>query len=525
MVLDNDLKEILGKIVSMLLPHDNYDGACFNTILTETFKLVRLEEMDMEYYVLFHVLNNVSKVKLPFHHASLTRDAFKDVISNFILNEANSEKLRLKEYLLFNGEATDLTNVGNKERAMNILFTLSLRLYDTAFEAAIPSAEYPAFILNLREAVMNTLAYDCINAQGDALRDGYKTGRKFYSGPYDWLQLVKNQITNIESRLPDDTSDSSVTLDDPSKGRALLEEQQSKGMQIAPYGLPPMDDMTPISKNRLVILAGNPNVGKTSVMLAMVMQIIEAGGKVVILSGESSPGKIYVQLLSSYIKRKYGISIPPSMLSNMDKCSDEVIRLIHLYQSEFSSLNQLVIQEQFSYSTFYDQAASLREKFEYDAIFVDHTLSMANLTDQYQCLEQLAIQARNFKNKYPVFVCLLSHLSTETQKELKEGRSLEAPCTKHNATLESEADEVLVLTTNPEFRKQKKLGVINKKRRDAEVVTDLMVVRMDFQFKVLSYHDEDQIGNAVDYMQAESAIENLKGLYGVNDEDDELDLD
>ena len=48
-----------------------------------------------------------------------------------------------------------------------------------------------------------------------------------------------------------------------------------------------------------------------------------------------------------------------------------------------------------------------------------------------------------------------------------------------------------------------------------------MIVRVDFQFKSLSYHEEDQVGNAAEYMAVENAIDTLRRTYGVDDDEDD----
>ena len=135
---DEELQEVLKKFLSSLLPHKNFDSAYFSTNLQSVFKYVHLEELTMEYYILFKILNDLNKIKSL--HADYVPSLTKDVLDNILVtslgDDIRNPKLGVKEWLIYEHLESNLDIETVRQDACTKVYGRCMELYDECFELA-----------------------------------------------------------------------------------------------------------------------------------------------------------------------------------------------------------------------------------------------------------------------------------------------------------------------------------------------------------------------------------------------------
>lgn len=520
-----EIHDTLVRLISTTLPHDNYDPAYFVEVVRETLSVIKLDEMYMEYYVLFAVLTKFVKMKRMKRDVHLDRETFEKIVESIAINETSSEKIGLRDYLLKNGLGSDLKQHDDKLIAMQELYRVTMDLYDEAVEEEIKSSTYQNEINILREIYFTYRASEINNVAREILENGYKVKGfgKDHIGVKDFLDYSLRTLSELRERFETSgDSDTLVILDDESKGMELIIEANDSSKPLAEYGIPELDDETPMLSSRLVIIAANPGVGKTTVMTSMVTRLILNQKKVVVFSGENSRDQLYVKILSSWILSRYGKYYPEAVIKDMSRLKEKDKKILISYQNELSKSGLLHIKEAFAYETFREELTAVYEQTEFDAFFVDHTLSMkgSGRDGVTQTLDQLAKDAREFKKDYAVFACFLSHLSSAAKQELAEGKEFSGAVTRYSSELHAEADDILVLNTSPTLRERSQVLALVAKRRGPSVPNPI-VLDVDFPCNHYEYRLESQ-ATSRGSVEKDKAMDDLEELYG-NDGDDFFD--
>lgn len=281
---------------------------------------------------------------------------------------------------------------------------------------------------------------------------------------------------------------------------------------IAKWGIDPLDDYTPILKHRLVVVVANENIGKTKFCVDKATNVLLEGKSVAYMCGESSPAKVYSDILINYIWKKYDIGVTADYLADPSECPDEVQKAIGMSIDELITEGRLTLCESFSYDTVYSELVDLYNQRAFDCLVIDHSCALSGTVgtgSMKDKVDSLAINLRIFKKAYPVCILVASHPSVTAKDALTRGKAITQSPTKDSQTLSNEADEVFILRDNETLQKQELLILQNYKRRDAARVLDDIYLRKRFEVSALIYDESQQALDSVMNLSRQQAITDL----------------
>ncbi|WP_394863465.1 hypothetical protein [Paraclostridium bifermentans] len=528
-ILDDEvLQNAVDRVICGLLPTEGYEHILFGEILNNLFKYIRLEEFEGEYYVLLQMLERINTVKqaVKGYEPKLTRQILEATLESNIESLVASRNVNIRKLLEMEGQDTNIEIEETFDTACSILASRVYDLYDRSLAMNIPSSDSIGFLPALEAEFIIHVANQSIVAQSKIFNEGIKVGRKTFRGPHDWLDFTR--ITHLEVTQRTAASDNKViTIDSVSKSKELIEKVRANSVPLANYGIPPLDNDTPMLRHRLVIIAAQENVGKTSLSVEWTNNIIMNNHKVLYMTGENTYEKLYTKVLSNYIYQKHGYRITPKDIAQPDGLDENIVRLINVATAEFAELGLMRLAKAFNYETVYEELVAEYDKEPFDAVFIDHSYALLGGGEWYNKIASLALAARNFKNDYPVYIQILSHLSTDAKKSLLSGKQVESSPTKGNAMLSGEADEIFVLSKNALLEKQGLIALQNYKRRDAKVVVENLILKTKFDVSSFVWDDKYQtISNSVaqELVDIGQVYALTEGLY-IEDEDDDDEYD
>ena len=521
---DEILQENLNKVISGLLPHSNYEPKLFTDLLTNIFKLINLEEFYGEYYVLMDSLKVLTELKLASKHYTprLTREFLESNLQSNISLLVRNPLVRIQDILALEGHDTNLELQETFSTAASLLYNKTLELYDDCFDLEVDSNDAFTFVPVLQSSFILHTAEMSLRTQSMILNGGIRLGRKIYSGPQDWMTYIQDMQLEIMRRTSDD-GEGYMVVDSMEKSNTLMEEVKASSIPLGNYGLPPIDVSTPMLRHRLVVISAKENTGKTKFMVNCANTLMRNNHTVMIMSGETTFGKMHAQLISNYMYQEFGIRVTPEEVSKVDELDDDGLRRqINIARAKVVESKNLILQESFRYKDLYAQLVNLYERKPFDALLIDHSYALKGSGPAYDNQGMLALALREFKNKYPVMVMILTHLSSDAKEQILRGKLVESSPTKGSAALSTEADEIFVMFDNENLRKQGLLGIQNYKRRDAELIVTPMVVRK--QFDVSAFVWDEKLQNTLNPQVQQ--LDKILDAYGedddIEDEDDYL---
>lgn len=526
---DEELQEVLNRFTSALLPHDGYDASMFTTVLHTVFRYIKLEEMQMEYKVIYTLFSKLGQLRADFgdkYSPMLSRKNLVSYLNVQLENIVMDRNLGLTEWLEYEGMNSNLKIEDAKYAACTALMQRCTSLYDTCFEMECSSNEILNDEPTLKEAFLTHCGNMCLNSQRVAMLEGLRVGRKNYVGATGWLEYTMNSAVDIQQRLNDATSDNVITLDDVAKARLLLQELKSVRIPIAKYGIPELDGdfdmdsvkdgeiapnvLTPILRHRMVVVVGKENIGKTQFAIDQASNILLAGGKVVYMCGESNKSKLMCQIMINYINKKYNVVTRIEDIAGADDTPDEMRAIINQTILELTENGQLTMTDAFDYATVYSEMQALHDALKFDACIIDHSCALVGSVGDGSLkakVDALADAVKRFRKDYPVYIMVTSHPSTVAKTmDNKEANITDSP-TKGSQNLSTDADEVFVLRATEQSRATNTIFLENTKRRDAARVTDWITLETAFEVSRFIYDRELQPGNDSDDVYSDAQQE------------------
>lgn len=522
-ILDDDiLKETVNKFISAMLPTRKFDASMYTEVLNTVLKLFPVEEMSGEYYVIFSIFKQIGKLgaSVKNYKPVVTRDSVDTIIQANILDLVRRDYVRIEEILTDAGYQTNLEIETNLEAACALLYKRTMKLYDDCFALKQDSREVLSYLPALRDAFVNHVAEQSLRIQSIILTGELKIGRRIFKGTEGWRNHIKYCNLELAQRLEDE-DENTIIINGTDVSEKILDKLEELYQPLAPYGLPPMDEQTPMLRHRLVVICANENVGKTKFATNCVGQLLAKKKKVVFMCGENNYSLAYATIMSNYIYRTRGIYITNQMIADKVELPADKLKLLNLCCAEVAEEGLLILRKTFSYDNLYEELVALYEQEEFDALFIDHSMALTGKNTMYENIQALAIQARQFKREYPVYIQILSHLSTIAKEELMKGKEVTNSPTKGNSTLSAEADEIFILINNEILQKQNLLAVANYKRRDAGRVTENMIIRK--KFNVASFEWDDKLQNSASGLDvgAEAALKLIDDYHNTTDDVDD----
>lgn len=272
---------------------------------------------------------------------------------------------------------------------------------------------------------------------------------------------IQNQYINI-SKVFDDNSISNRIFDTLQGFSMVLDEIESK-KEYLKTGFKKLDEYVFIDKGDLIILAGKPSSGKTTMAVNISMNM-SAKNKVLFFSLETSAVKIYKKIASSAGSISYN-SILKSNLLDSDYSS------FLNAANEFSKYSLKVIEA--AGMTVDDMAAiALQEKA--DIIFIDYMQIVSDKTAKsiYERVTNISKDLHILAQKEKIAIVALSQLRRTDKKEPVMSDLRES------GQIEQDADAIIFIHNKEDSEE------INKQTREIIIAKNKQgeIGKLDFKF-------------------------------------------
>lgn len=528
---DDNLQEAVNPFISSLLPHENYNADYFTQNLNVLLKYVHEDEFKLEYRLLVKALLNLNRLKMSLDSFTpeLTQEAFENILSNSIYDAITDETLGVREWLQSEGNNTNLDIATVREDAQQKLCMRAIDLYDTCFNLEQDSRTVANNEPALKAALMSSVCRRSLQVQSNIISESYRIGRKKYSGYEDWLKYTATVVSELHRRIADAENSETFNVDSMEGSINLLNDLSNTFQPIADWGIPPLDNYTPILKHRLVVVVGNENIGKTKFAIDKAVNVIKAGGRVLYMCGESRQSKIYADIIVNYVYKTYETApgypmfIRPEHIVD-DNCDVNVRKAIRMTIDTISHNSLLALHDAFNYATCYDELVAEYENHPFDMVVIDHSCALIGSYGDGSVkakVDKLAEDCKLFRKKYPVCVLVTSHPSTIAKDDLIKDRPSTGSPTKGSQNLSTDADEVFFLRDNETLKKQGLIKLENTKRRDAGCADDVILRKM-YNVSATVYDSELQTESAIDSLASQEALRALTASIdeAINQPDD-----
>ena len=527
---DETLQDTVNKFISALLPHENYKREYFTEVYTTLVEYINVNEFSGEYYVLMDIINKVkqitsAKASYPYIDKTVVTNTMRSNFNNLVYSKYVdiSTLLRLEE------ADTNLDNPESFSNAIRILTNRTLELYDRCFELKQSSDEVINYIPALKNNLCTNVMENIIQQSARIMVDGVTFRGQKIIGPMSAMRRAKRMSIELENRLSE-LDDKTIRIDNRDKSDKLYQEANQAYQVLAKYGIPPLDDETPILRHRFVVVQANEGVGKTKFAIDCAVNIILAGGKVLFMVGETTQGSMHIKILTNYIKKKYNIFVKekhiidarvnPDSITNKD-----VLKKIRLAQDFLDNSGCIHYRNSYRFETLYEELVADYEIYKFDGLFIDHSDQLKGNLPLYERISLLARHVKNFRKDYPVYVQVLSHMSGSGKILLEKDKQITSSGTKGSSDLSNDADEVFTLSKTPLLDKQGLRHMFITKRRGTPV-PDTLVLRTLFGVNSFEWDDKVQTSDSKK-IGKEQALEKISQVYNANEfgEDDDDDDD
>ena len=514
---DETMLENLNIFISGFLPHEKYDSAYFSSNLNALIKLIPLDEMEGAYYILISFIKKINQLATAYNNGKVIYtpmvkwDVIDRQLQSQLPNLISIPQVQAVQCLIDEGLEASLSLESSRFSAQKILYKRVKELYDTCMSLQVDSSTCINYYPALKESFLNNAAVQSLYTQQAILKSEVQIGKFFYHGPNDWLRYCQEYTTELRNRLEDSDQSNILIPTSIADSEQLLQDARRAYEKIIDWGIPPVDDGTPVLAHRLTYLCANPNVGKTTIALALAGKALSEGKRVAIMCGENTKEKTYTQILSAYARYKHEKYLLPKEIAFSDALVIDKQRLLRLCEAEITENKLLVLLDSLHYHTVYDELKAIYDTLPFELLFIDHTYALIGdrSGNKYEALETMSTQLVKFRKHFPVSVVVLSHLSTLTADALIKHKKEYGNPTKGNGSLTSDADEIYILVSNDVLAKEHLLAMINTKRRDAPVLLEPIILDVEFDVKHFSYDPSLQVYGEVVAGEASQILEKV----------------
>lgn len=529
---DEVLVTCTNKMISCLLPHSNFNGKLFSQGLESILKYIKLEEFSLEYRCLLKVLYDMNKIKISIDSfvPRLTREGLDDILQASIIEFVSKNSKDAITWMALNYDEININNPEHVSKCQHVLYKAVIDLYDACYSLEIVTEELAMLIVAYSNAFKANAIAESIKTTYAIYEGAVWLGRKSYKGADGVIEYQSYFTSEIKDRL-NNAEEETVAITDANSLSKINRISKMQGKRISDWGIPQLDDATPILRSRLVTIVANPGVGKTLYCSYLTRKLIFSGSKVLYISSESTINRIKDNVSSNNIYKKYGHYVTSAQIAGIEDCIEEAQRLINISDLDIQKTGNLILKENLTYECIYDELKSLYETHNMDVIFIDHIGALKsdgskNLFTMKQKIDCATEQIRQFKNEYPVCVIVNSHMSTEAQNDLKKFSKVYSQPTAYSGDLERATDELFILYNNETLIASELVGLQVYKRRLKEAPRNHIFLKVTKAVVDYEYSEEYQIGE--DKVSKEEALNDIAKSTSNNnflDEDESLFVD
>lgn len=519
----------LNHVISGLLPHENYTPETFGLLYPALVNTLKVENVSGIHYIFFSVLQKYSELQNAVpgdgFKVRITRPHFENALANNLPDYILEPQLRVSEIMNEEGKSGDISIPTVQSDAMSIVFARAMELYDTCFELKQTYEDAMAYIVDLKDAIKANVIETGMQIQRTIMSTGMRYGRKMYRGTVGWLdfsqQLVR-EISEMDTRTVDDLN--CISLDVLDK---IGYQAQSMSDGLAGYGIPQLDDRTPMLRHRLAVLVAKENTGKTRIITHLIATLIRAGVKSYFACGEAPPQLMFMQITSSYIYQEYGMYFEPEDLfgKRFDMQIESDKQLIQTAKARVA-MSGVIISDSLEYDNVISTFTEAWRK-GCEAFFIDHTQSLGGRRGRKisELVTTLALDCRDLKKNLPIYIMLASHPSTDLKDMLQKDQTkdIHKSPTAQSATPSQEADELFILVDSDYYQKQGILQWIVNKRRGA-IKPPAFFIRKLFHVCSFQYDPNIQGAGSLDAKELEGYINSVQTSEDFADGEDEIEV-
>lgn len=472
---DEELCKRLNNVISGLLPHENYLPENFTKLYPALHSVLLTEDSRGVYFAVFSVFDKYMSLALNFNtndfKVNITRERFVAALENNLPDMILAPELELREILATEGKSADITIPTVQQEAMGIVFEKTMAVYDICFDLARTCEDAISELVPLKDCIVANVIESGLQTQRAIISVGAKVGRETYRGNNGWLEYSMRLAREVTGLSSEGTGalicDSLDVLDQI--------EAESKEMQepIGEYGIPTIDDRTPMLKHRLMLLVALQNTGKTAFFTYWAASLVRKDVKTFFACGESQRSQIFLRVVSSYIFQEYGLYFEVSALSGpgFEELNDTNKQIVSVAKARVAT-SGLAIVDDLQYDTVQAEITKYSQD-GYEAFFIDHTRSLrgAKGRPMGELVAGLALTCRELKKQFPIFIGLASQPSSALKDLMQKGEDLDAKVTvaASSSVPQEEADEVFILSRTEYLKKQGLVCFTTFKRRDGAI--------------------------------------------------------
>ena len=528
---DEALTGCLNTIISGLLPHENYEPSTFG-LLYPTLKTV-LDTKDSRgmYFVFYTVFDKYASLEAALPRGKfqikITRERFSNALENNLPDLILEPKMDVPTLMAEEGKSADINIPTVQQEIMGTLYEKIMALYDECYDMAKTYDDAMSCVVDLKDVIKANLIETGMGLQRVIMSTGLKKGRYNYRGPEGWLSYVQNlarEISELEKAEEGDLECNGIeSIPDLDRGSIEMTTP------LCGYGIPQLDDLTPMLKHRLAVMVAKENTGKTQVCIHLIASLIRAGVKPFFACGESPKEVMYNCIVASYIYQEYGMFFETQYLTGegYDQLSPEDKQVVNTAKARVSS-SGLVISNNLTYDNVVSKITHYYNR-GCEAFFIDHTQSLRGRNGRKigELVTGLALDCRQLKNDYPIYICLTSQPSTSLKDLMQKDQTkdMQISPTAQSASVSQEADELFILYETEFLKTQGLLGWITNKRRGAAKPKTFYILK-HFNVSAFEYDAKFQGVEAVDENTLDGLVNSLAAAENINiDDDDSMEID
>lgn len=523
-------RDVINKILSGCLPHENFDVEVAHDILSELFRTVPIEETYGIMYVFFKAFRNMQILKMYMKGFSsvLRHESFEAAVQGSVSQLLQDENFRAKEFFDEYGKVYNFEIPQENADAQSFIFSEAMAVYDELFDMAIPTSECESWINILKEGMEVDLTKQIFSLGGKALTKGVYVGRDFCRGPMEARKLIRAAANEVDTRITimnGSMTDLNIATPITSYANSrMFDEKNALNIRDLYYmGFEPIDDHYCVRTPDIITIVADEGVGKTRFAVDQAYKALVNGCNVHYICGETDKLELKKRIEAQHIYNMYGLQFSPRELMNYDKLPitdmdqlDETIVKINfaikdLYENP--KHGTLILQQSVYYESFSQDIRKYHEAYKTDIVFVDHVLAMQSNGDMTPMGRLINKQARVtylFQQEDQLVkecnICFfnLSHPSTHTSQELRQGIKPSTRAGAESAESSRYASFIGILNTNDELKRQDMvLLYVNKIRGDAPITDTIVLQRNGFGNQHEYRRDIQQYAQQMEPLSAE----------------------
>lgn len=388
--ITSDQQAMLDKIISGVLPHENFDSDVASDVLSDLFDTLRENEVYGVYYVIFHIFKNIKAVHLyrKSFGTILNRNVFESSVATSVQELIKREEFGANLYFRDYGKTYNLEIQAELNDAVDFCYTELMNKYDELFEMAVPTGESLAHIEVLKEDMKITMSQIATTIQGQILTTGYQYKYSTLRGYSDWLSFTDGCMRELSVRFSDKLSARYTPSVISSYDDSLRFNEENK-MEIRPLyymGWEPIDNITCINTGDILTIVATEGVGKTRLVIDQVLKALLAGVNCMVICGETNKAEMKYNIESAVICHFTGMQLkfteiadPTKIAHDTEEELEDIILTINTTLSAFYEndlYGTIQYEQSMKYEHFDEDIRKLKEKNPFDIVFVDHVAAL-----------------------------------------------------------------------------------------------------------------------------------------------------